>query len=98
MSRARWVGACRGRLRAGKGRQTDDEAANDVACCLAVVRLPSVGSDVLLTAFAPARVGARSAAAAHAGAGVKIGADETAEAILREALATAEVRDWGLFG
>lgn len=79
-----------------KGRSA---AVNDVCVHLAVLRLPSVGSDLLVSVTAATRVAAGSAAAERAGAGDR-GGTVVAESrqLLVDVLASLKIRDWGLFG
>ncbi|PSC69030.1 putative ran guanine nucleotide release factor [Micractinium conductrix] len=78
-----------------KGRQ-GTSALNKVQVLLCCVRLPHVGSDVLITLNSPIFISERSAAAEHAGAGYK-GVHLTAPALFRQILATFSIADWGLF-
>lgn len=72
---------------------------NDVAVHLAVLRFPTVASDVLVSVTTATRVHPASAAAERAGAGARPpGAVEGAGELLAGVLASLEVRDWGLFG
>lgn len=79
-----------------KGRQ-QQEAANDVEVLLAVVRLPQVQSDVLISFNAPRYISEHSASAQQAGAGWQSGASH-ARALFLDILKTFRVLDWGLFG
>jgi len=96
--RASFVGTLHGRQTAAKGRQEGAGRENAVAVALAAVRLPCVGSDLLVTVNAPARIAGGSASAEHAGAGDKAGADQAAQDILGRVLRSLSVHDWGLFG
>lgn len=64
---------------------------------MGIVRLPSHGSDVLVTLSTPVWISPASASAQHAGAGAK-GAHLGAAQLLRRILATLAVTDWSLFG
>lgn len=79
-----------------KGRQSS-HAANDVLVVLAVLRLPSVGSDLLVSLNSPVLISEHSAAAADAGAGVKT-AFATAPQLMAAVIRSLKVEDWGLFG
>lgn len=79
-----------------KGRQ-GSEAANTVSIVMAVIRLPAAASDMLVTLNSPVIISPGSAAAEHAGAGVKR-AFATAPQLLQAALDTLSIHDWGLFG
>jgi hypothetical protein len=79
-----------------KGRSP---AHNDVCVHLAVLRLPAVSSDLLVSVTAATRVDAASAAAARAGVGERGGGVvEESRQLLLDVLGSLEVRDWGLFG
>lgn len=79
-----------------KGRQ-GAAAANTVEVRTAIVRLPSKGSELLLTLNSPVTISPESQAAQHAGAGTKR-THERSPALLRAMLRTLQVHDWGLFG
>jgi hypothetical protein len=86
---------------AAKGRQAGPDAINAVEIALAVLRLPAVGSDVLVCVNTATSVGAASAAAgvgAVGRAGPTGAAFGDSAALLGRVLASLEVRDWGLFG
>ncbi|GMH35502.1 hypothetical protein BSKO_03370 [Bryopsis sp. KO-2023] len=79
-----------------KGRQGPD-AANLVQISLAVLRLPSVGSDVLVTINTPIIINKNSTAAKDAGSGLKPD-HVVGPSLLKAALGTLKVKEWGLFG
>ena len=64
---------------------------------LANIRLPEVGTDLLVTVNRPLVVAPGSSAAATTGAGV-IGTGGEGWAALRRILVTFAVDDWSLFG
>lgn len=85
-----------GTMKASKGRQ-GPEAANDVAVCLAVLRLPQARSDVVITLSTPTHISKNSAAAADT-----VLRDDSlgrcAPELFKAVLASFAVHDWGLFG
>ena len=87
-----------GRAAVAKGR-SHGAPANDVTIHLAVLRLPAVASDLLISVTTATRVDAASPAAERAGAGEK-GGEVVARAagLLTSVLASWRVNDWGLFG
>jgi hypothetical protein len=89
---------CAGEFDAVKGRQGGPGAANRLSVLLAVLRLPHVATDVLITLHTATYIGPASAAAAHAGAGPKAAAAAAAPALMAAVLRGLEVRDWSLFG
>ncbi len=94
----RWSYGCvaSGLQAVSKGRQ-GAEAANQVAVLLAVLRLPSVRSDLLLTLNSPVTIAPQSQAAEHAGAGAKL-RHAQAPALMLQLLASLQIVDWSLFG
>ena len=88
--------AIRGRICASKGRQAN-EAANIVQVLLEVIRLPHVGSDVVITLNTPMVVSERSAAAQDTGAGPKT-LHHAAPELFRRMTASFAIHDWSLFG
>ena len=87
-----------GRAAVAKGR-AHGAPPNDVAIHLAVLRLPTVASDLLISVTTATRVDAASPAAERAGAGDKGGeVVSRAAALLTNVLASWWVHDWGLFG
>ncbi|RKP11141.1 hypothetical protein THASP1DRAFT_27058 [Thamnocephalis sphaerospora] len=77
-----------------KFRERSADAINTVRLFLAVLRLPRVGTDVLITVNVPVVVGAASSSRQHWGAGdLQAGLDH-----LRTLVGSIDVRDWGLFG
>lgn len=85
-----------GRQRIGKGRQDAASCGNTVDLLLAVVRLPHVASDLLVTLNTPVHIDPASASAADAGAGHKDAAHSGQ--LLRRVLHSFRIDDWGLFG
>ena len=69
------------------------EPADDVLLLVAVLRLPSVATDLLVTLNAPLRIAGVDATGGDEGAAVR-----EAEAALAGALASLEIADFGLFG
>lgn len=64
---------------------------------MAVIRLQSVASEVLITLNTPMQVSQRSAAAEATGAGPKA-EHLPAPGLFRQILATFKIKDYGLFG
>lgn len=91
-----WAGVVRGRQRATKGRQLGEDKTNEVAIALAVLRLPSVATDVLVSVNAPVVIAAGSASAAHAGSGDKPTGDACAAEVIQRVLGSFRILDWGL--
>lgn len=85
-----------GRMWAVKGRQ-GAEASNAVQVLMAVIRLPNVGSDLLITLHTPMFISSASAAAAHAGSGEKQLHLEAPQ-LMQQVLRSFKIVDWGLFG
>jgi hypothetical protein len=85
-----------GTMKASKGRQ-GPEAANDVAVCLGVVRLPLVKSDVLITLCTPTYISQKSAAAQDT-ALRDHSLGEKAPELFKAVFESFTVRDWSLFG
>ncbi len=79
-----------------KGRQSQDKA-NHISVTLAVLRLPTVRSDVLITLNSPVVISTTSQAAESAGAGFKQ-RHLYAGTLMRQILGSLTVVDWGLFG
>ncbi|KAG1671992.1 hypothetical protein FOA52_013365 [Chlamydomonas sp. UWO 241] len=80
-----------------KSRQ-DSDASNAVLLLLAVLRLPKVGSDLLITLNTPLHISEHSTSAENVNAtGVQQGAD-LARPLLLSMLVSLSIRDWGLFG
>lgn len=98
VAEASFSGIISGLQTMSKGRQDQRVAANVVAVALAVVRLPHVRSDVLVSSHAPVFISEQSVAAAQAGAGQRQGGPEAAAYVLRRVLASIRVCHWGLFG
>ena len=73
------------------------EAANGLEVLVAVVRLPHVDSDVLISFNAPRYISEQSRSAQQAGFGLQAGASR-ARALFLDILKTFVVLDWGLFG
>ena len=90
---------CVGRQRVSKARDSDD-ARNLVEVLVANVRLPQVGTDLLVTMNRPLVVAERSSAGAVVtpGDGHGDGGDGGGWAVMRGVLRTLAVNDWGLFG
>ena len=87
-----------GTMKMAKGRERGDERnRNVVEVTLANVRLPEVGTDLLVTVNRPLVVAPGSSAAATTGAGV-IGTGGEGWSALRSILETFSVDDWSLFG
>lgn len=86
-----------GRQTAGKGRQHNLDAANEIQVVLAVIRLPQHTTDILVSLNSPITIANASAAAADADAGAKqIHAE--APRLFRDVLSTLHITDYGLFG
>lgn len=85
-----------GQQQVSKGRQ-GPQAANTVQLLLAVVRLPTHATDLVLTLNTPMDISPLSAAAEHAGTGTR-GAHLTATSLFRAMLHTLTIRDVALFG
>ena len=85
-----------GKMWASKGRQSAD-ASNAVHVLLAVIRLPRVQSELLLTLNTPMFISGASAAAAQAGSGQKQ-LHLQAPQLMQQVLQSLRIVDWGLFG
>jgi hypothetical protein len=85
-----------GTMKASKGRQ-GPEAANDVAVCLGVVRLPHVKADVLITLCTPTFISQKSAAAQDT-ALRDHSLGEKAPELFKAVFESFTVHDWSLFG
>jgi hypothetical protein len=85
-----------GQQAVAKGRQ-QQEAANDVVVLVAVIRIPHVQSDVLISFNAPRYISQHSLSAQQTGSGWQAGASQ-ARALFLDILKTFQVLDWGLFG
>lgn len=64
---------------------------------LGVIRLPQHGSDLVVSLNTPVFISERSAAAEHAGSGLK-NAHLAALPLFRDVLASLKIIDYGLFG
>jgi hypothetical protein len=83
-------------MAAAKGRQ-GEEASNAVQVLIAIIRLPSVSSDLLVTLNTPVYISSASAAAAQAGSGEKQQHLEAPQ-LMQQVLRSLRILDWGLFG
>lgn len=85
-----------GTMKASKGQQ-GPEAANEVAVCLGVVRLPRVKTDVLISLCTPTFISENSAAAEDT-----VLRDRTlcerAPGLFKAVFESFGVHDWSLFG
>jgi len=79
-----------------KGNQSKD-SSNTVQIILAVIRLPEVKCDIVVSLNTPVFINENSASAEHAGAGLKI-AFKRAPELFRRMLKSLKIRDMGLFG
>lgn len=87
-----------GSQRAARGRDAP-ELANSLLLLVAVIRLPRVVSDLLVSVNAPSFIHPSSSAAQQAdAAGQQPGAAAGAAALLAGVTRSLVVRDWGLFG
>lgn len=86
----------KGSMKASKGRQAH-AAANTIQALLAVLRLPHVESDVVISLMTPTNISQQSTAAAHAGAGEKT-AHLSAPDLFNRLLTSFKINDWSLFG
>jgi hypothetical protein len=86
--------AVSGEQTVGKGRE---EAMNKVHVQILVVRLPSHGTDMLVTLNTPIFISEGSAAAKQAGSGYKE-AHLSAPLLFQQIVSTLHIFDWGLFG
>lgn len=85
-----------GSMKASKGRQ-GTEAANHVAVCLGVLRLPSVRSDVIVAMCTPTHISQNSAAAADTVVRDP-SPSEWAPDLFNTVFDSFAVHDWSLFG
>ena len=69
------------------------EAANLVHVLLAVIRLPSVETDITLTLYTPIKVSERSSSKVD-----RTISKEESVAIFKQVLSSFEIRDYSLFG
>lgn len=83
-------------MHVSKGRQ-GAHAQNEVDVLLAVLQLPAVHADILISLHTPKRISSASAAAEHAGSGYKQ-LHLSAPALLQSVLTSFCVKDFGLFG
>jgi hypothetical protein len=81
---------------AAKGRQ-GAEASNAVQVLMAIIRLPSVATDLLVTLHTPMFISSASAAAEHAGSGEKQMHLEAPQ-LMQQVLQSFKIVDWVLFG
>lgn len=85
-----------GVFKASKGRQ-DMAKANTVHTTMAVLRFPSVASDVLLVLSTPTQICSESSSAEHAGSGPQH-RHHAAPALFLQILQSFAVKEWSLFG
>lgn len=85
-----------GAMKASKGRQ-GPEAANQVAVCQGVLRLPHVHSLVLITLCTPTHISANSSAAEDT-ALRDTSLVERAPGLFKDVFESFSVHDWSLFG
>ena len=94
------VWSLRGTQRVAKHRE-DAAASNAIHVAMGVVRLAPVASELCVTVSCPTDVSPLSSSAHAAAAAAAAGgsaAIATADATLREVLASMQIRDMGLFG
>ncbi|KAJ3149838.1 hypothetical protein HK101_002007 [Irineochytrium annulatum] len=88
-----------GTQRISKFRENTPQSANLVAVHLCVIRLPRVGTDVVITLNQPLQLGQESSSVA--GLDVRDAVEESgrrAEEVFRGVVEGFAVREWGLFG
>ncbi|KAI8822245.1 Mog1 protein [Fimicolochytrium jonesii] len=88
-----------GRQQINKFNERTPSAVNTVVIYLAVIRLPQVGTDVLVSYNHPIALGeGSSSAAALSEAGGHIGVPDVAAENFKRSVQSLNVIDWGLFG
>ena len=87
-----------GRQKVAKHRDAD-AARNTVEVFVANIRLPEVGTDMLVTVNRPCFISEGSSTVPQTGSGTVAGdAKADGSAVLRTVLQTFCIKDWGLFG